>query len=668
MSTRVTRRSAAKEPSSVASDGEDHLRQPAARVPLKANAKATPKSKAKSSKMTPKVEAEANGAPEMPLSATRSQSSKKKTAKKEQTPETKSDYEVPTPSASAAKKRKRPAAAPKVEEDVNELPHNMGKRPSTRVKVKDEAAAPKAEEDPNELPHNMGKRPSKRVKVEDEAVEEAAETAKTGSPTRSARKNSKLKDANSMADAASVIDPSQESPKKKTKKVNKFPYSDPYPDWAHPTPEECQVVHDLLMNAFPEDQHSRFIQPDTIPPPSEFVAGCGEVPTILDAMLRTLLSAATSKTNSSRAFQGLVKRFGLQESGPCKGSVDWTAMRHATTDDVFQAIKTGGLADYKSRHMKAILDMVYLENAERCKAHTKVIENHDPSAAPEGADPKNLAQMKGEIDLFEQDILTLDYYHLLSKDDALMAMQKYPGIGVKTAACVVLFCMQKPCFAVDTHVFRLCRYLGWVPPEDEKVPQGQKKRPKLTEVSTFKHCEARIPENLKYGLHQLFWDHGNHCGRCRAITGQTSEGWADANCPIEHLVKRYGEKKGGASPIKKSGKVTKGKGSKKLDSDGDEEEEMVDVEDEGIELGEDEDDYRPTKGKQKTKAKPAKTPTKRGKAVRANGATKAGTAGEGVVKAGKANKANSGKKVAKGRKAVEVDQDKEAAADAEVDD
>ena len=642
MSTRVTRRSAANELSSLASDKEDHLQQPETPVPFQANAKISAGSKAKSRKTTPKVEAEANVAPQLPVPATRSQPSKKKTAKKEQSLETKSENEAPTLSASAAKKRKRPAAAPKVEEDPDELPHNMGKRAS-----------------------------AKRVKVKDEVAGGDAVTVKTESPTKSAGKKSKLTDAKSMIDAAGDIDASEESPKKKAKKAKKFPWSDPYPEWAHPTPEECQVVHDLLMNAFPKDQHSRFIQPDTIPPPSEFVAGCGEVPTILDAMLRTLLSAATTKTNSSRAFQGLVKRFGLQESGPCKGSVDWTAMRHATSDDVFQAIKTGGLADNKSRDMKAILDMVYSENAERCKAHAKVIENDDPSAAPEGADPKNLAQMKGEIDLFEQDILTLDYYHLLSKDDAFMAMQKYPGIGAKTAACVLLFCMQKPCFAVDTHVFRLCQYLGWVPPMDEKVAQGEKKRPKLTEVSTFKHCEARIPDNLKYGLHQLFWDHGNNCGRCRAATGEKNEAWADANCPIEHLVKRYGERKGGVDPVKKSGKATKGKGSKKLASDGDDDDEdMADIGDEDIELGEDEDDYRPTKRKQKTKASPAKNPTKLGKVVTATGATKAGKAGKARTgaKAGKVSKANSGKKVAKGRKAVEIDQAKETAADAEVDD
>ncbi len=621
---------------------EQQLSVPVKTAPSKVKAKTTTGSKAKVMKKTPKIEPEANGALETPISATKPQSSKRKSAKKEQTLKKESEHGEPTLPASAARKRKRPDAAPKVEDDPDELPHNMGKR-------------------------------AKKVKVKDEAAGEDVASAKTGSPMKSTVKKGKLKDANSMVEAASNIDTSEASPKKKAKKVGHFPCSDPYPDWAHPTAEECQVVHDLLMNAFPKDQHSRFIQPDTVPPPSEFIAGCGEVPTILDAMLRTLLSAATSKRNSSSAFQGLVKRFGLQESGPCKGSVDWTAIRHATFDDVFQAIKTGGLAVNKSRNMKAILDMVYSENEERCKSHIKVIEDDDPSAAPEGADPKNHAQMRGEIDLFEQDILTLDYYHLLSKDDALMAMQKYPGIGVKTAACVALFCMQKPCFAVDTHVFRLCRYLGWVPPKDEEVAQGEKKRPEVNEVNTFKHCEVRIPENLKYGLHQLFWDHGNLCGRCRAITGETSEGWADANCPIEHLVKRYGEKKGGmASPMKKGGKATKGKrGEEKLDSDGDDD-------DEAMELGEDEDDYSPTEGKRKTKASPAKKPAKPGKVVKATEAAKAGTAGEakakkgvksaGGAKAGKGSKAKPGKKNAKGRKAVESDEDRETPADVATDD
>ena len=648
MSTRVTRRSAAKELSSMASDKENHEQQlpsgPPMPAPSKVDAKASDESKVNSKRSTPKAKANAKQDIETPVVSTKSQPPKKKTVKKEQKLKTQSDHEEPTLPASTARKRKR-----------------------------DAAAAPKVEEDPDELPHNMGKRPSaKDAQSKDEAEGKDGSHAKIDGPTKPAAKKSKLEDAKSMVEAAGSIDASEESPKKNAKKVERFPCSDPYPDWAHPTANECRVVHDLLMSAFPKDHHSRFIQPDTVPPPSEFVAGCGEVPTILDAMLRTLLSAATSKRNSSSAFQGLVKRFGLQESGPCKGSVDWTAIRHATSEDVFQAIKTGGLAKNKSKNMKAILDMVYSENEERCKSHLKVIKNDDPSAAPEGADPKNLKQMQGEIDLFEQDILTLDYYHLLSKDDALMAMQKYPGIGVKTAACVALFCMQKPCFAVDTHVFRLCRYLGWVPPKDEEVAQGEKKRPEVNEVNTFKHCEVRISENLKYGLHQLFWDHGNHCGRCRAITGETSEVWADANCPIEHLVKRYGEKKGGvASPMKKGGKATKGTGRKGGDSD-DEDEDVADARDDEMEPGKDEDEYSPTKSKKQSKASHTENLEKPGEVVQATTATKAGTTSEAkarnsatVSPTGKAKKtkANSRKRERK-RVKVERGEDKGMATDA----
>ena len=586
----------------MASDKENHEQQlpsgPAMPALSKVNANASDESKVKPKNSTPKAEANAKGVRETPVSATKSQPPKK-TAKKEQTL---LDHEEPTVPASAARKRKRAAAAPKVEDDPDELPHNMGKRPA-----------------------------AKKAQIKEEAGGKDESHAKVEGSRKAAVKKRKLEDAKSMVEAAGTIDASEESSKKNTKKVEHFPCSDPYPDWAHPTADECQVVHDLLMSAFPKDQHSRFIQPDTVPPPSEFVAGCGEVPTILDAMLRTLLSAATSKRNSSSAFQGLVKRFGLQESGPCKGSVNWTAIRHATSEDVFQAIKTGGLAKNKSKNMKAILDMVYSENKERCKAHMKVIEDDDASAAPEGADPQNLKQIRGEIDLFEQDILTLDYYHLLSKDDALMAMQKYPGIGVKTAACVALFCMQKPCFAVDTHVFRLCRYLGWVPPKDEEAAQGEKKRPEVNEVNTFKHCEVRIPENLKYGLHQLFWDHGNHCGRCRAITGETSEVWADANCPIEHLVKRYGEKKGGlASPVKKGGKATKGAKRKEVDSD-DDDEDTADGGDDEMGPGKDEDEYSPMKSKEQTKASHTENQGKPGQVAKATRATKAGTTNEAKV-------------------------------------
>src|SRR5699024_4679701 len=105
----------------------------------------------------------------------------------------------------------------------------------------------------------------------------------------------------------------------------------------------------------------------------------------------------------------------------------------------------------------------------------------------------------------------------LSKDDAMFEFVKYPGIGVKTAACVILFCLQRPCFAVDTHVFRLSKWLGWLPPTEDPEPEREadekqkvKKTPKrrINEITAFSHLEVRVPEHLKYPLHQLFIRHG----------------------------------------------------------------------------------------------------------------------------------------------------------------
>ena len=107
---------------------------------------------------------------------------------------------------------------------------------------------------------------------------------------------------------------------------------------------------------------------------------------------------------------------------------------------------------------------------------------------------------------------------------------------------MLLFCLQRPSFAVDTHVFRLCRYLGWVPSDAEAKAKGW---PRVERNTTYSHCEVRVPDEHKYPLHQLLIKLGKTCGRCRAATGMGSEGWKKG-CPIEQLVTRHGAKKGGA--------------------------------------------------------------------------------------------------------------------------
>jgi len=389
------------------------------------------------------------------------------------------------------------------------------------------------EHDPNSLPHNLGT-----------GLEESSPAKKR------ARKSTKalefgLNDPQNQAIAeklnaefgdAEAVHTSPPKTPKKAKTSTHTPGLSPFPDHPHPTPEECMEVQRLLSS-----KHGTIRAPKEIPMASLSVAGCGEVPHVLDALIRTRLSAATSGTNSSRAFQGLVKTFGTIADAFGRVSVDWNAVRLATQPEVFDAIKSGGLAVVKSKDIKKILDIVYAENQARRKA----LLSNDEQAPGEENEPE--MEKKAEISRADDEILSLDYLHLLPTSQAFDKLVSYPGIGDKTASCVLLFCLGRPSFAVDTHVYRLSKWLGWVP---QKASRNQ----------TFSHCEVRIPDDLKYALHQLFIAHGKTCPRCRANTGPNSAQW-DEGCVIDSLVKRTEPRKTGeassATPKVKGGKKRK---------------------------------------------------------------------------------------------------------------
>ena len=360
-----------------------------------------------------------------------------------------------------------------------------------------------------------------------------------------------------------------ESPTKKAERAKANPYGlspgqSPYPTYQHPTPEECWDVHDRLSAI-----HGTVKAPKTVPVPSLNSSGCGEVPSVLDALIRTRLSAATNNENSSRAFRGLVEKFGIIKEGVGKGSVNWNKVRTADQKDVFEAIKSGGLADVKSRDIKKILQMVYEENQARKE------ELKQQETPPETSDTAAPIDAKAEVSKAEDNVISLDHLHSMDSDTAFNKLVGYPGVGPKTASCVLLFCMQRPSFAVDTHVFRLTRWLGWTPSDaevkrmakdvkgsnpsptkakrvksdsnvDVKVEEGETpastpaKRtrgpPPVTRNSTYAHLDVMIPDDLKYPLHYLFIKHGKFCPHCSAKKdAKIRAEWGDKPCPIKEL-------------------------------------------------------------------------------------------------------------------------------------
>ncbi|KAI1824354.1 DNA glycosylase [Xylaria intraflava] len=415
-------------------------------------------------------------------------------------------------------------------------------------------------------------RRSKRIRAR-VTVDDNDNARKTTDPTTGLLSNeqvtSKQADKNKDSSDAHTPEETQTKPKRVPRKTKDNPYGltpgrSPFPDWQGPSAAQCEEVYEILAN-----MHGKLEQPEVIPTPSLEVAGCGEVPFVLEALLRTLLSGAVTMDGAGKMVQGIVAKYGVLEDELAKGAIDWNKVRLSTIEDLQDAIRVGGLANRKAKAIKNTLDMVYEENINRRNAFLAERET-GITADVYGAAERTQGQKELEILKTERDILSLDHMYGLSVDKAMREFTKFPGIGVKTAACVILFCLQRPCFAVDTHVHRFSRWLGWVPD-------------KADENDTFGHLEVRCPDHLKYGLHQLFIKHGQTCGRCKLATVEGTKDWEAVVCPLEHLLTR------GKKTSKAKGKPPKSKSPKASSEEGDSEPELSEAEGTIVDENEDEE-------------------------------------------------------------------------------
>ena len=148
----------------------------------------------------------------------------------------------------------------------------------------------------------------------------------------------------------------------------------------------------------------------------------------VDELVFTVLSQNTADVNTERTFAALKARFS-----------DWESARDAPAEQIEEAIALGGLAHTKAPRIKRILEAI--------SEHT---------GAPD------LAVLDG-----------------MSDEEAQAYLTGLPGVGPKTAACVLLFSLQRPVMPVDTHVHRLARRLGVI---GDKVTAEQA-HPLLTELA-----------------------------------------------------------------------------------------------------------------------------------------------------------------------------------------
>jgi endonuclease III len=176
----------------------------------------------------------------------------------------------------------------------------------------------------------------------------------------------------------------------------------PFADFGHPTHEDCRAVNAALVKA-----HGKRVRPKEMNT-NALGANCGEVPSVLDALVRTILSQNTNNKNSSTAKRSLDQTFGVG---------NYEAVREASLEEVVDALRCGGLANIKGARIKRILEEVYDKYGK----------------------------------------LSLDHLHGVSDEEAKRELMGFDGVGPKTASCVLLFCLRRDSFAVDTHVVCLLR-------------------------------------------------------------------------------------------------------------------------------------------------------------------------------------------------------------------
>ena len=164
----------------------------------------------------------------------------------------------------------------------------------------------------------------------------------------------------------------------------------------------------------------------------------------LEELVLTILSQNTNDLNRDRAWAALRERF-----------PSWDELAAARERDVVDAIRPGGLANTKAPR---ILHVV-----------------------------REIREREGGFDL--------SWMRDAPEPSVTEYLTSLPGVGRKTAACVLAFSLERPVIPVDTHVHRVAGRLGLLPPKTDAA--------KAHDV-----LADRIPSRLRLPMHVALIRHG----------------------------------------------------------------------------------------------------------------------------------------------------------------
>jgi endonuclease III len=183
----------------------------------------------------------------------------------------------------------------------------------------------------------------------------------------------------------------------------------------------------------------------------------------LEELILTILSQNTSDVNRDRAYGAMRARY-----------PSWEAVAAAPVGDLVETIRPGGLANTKAPRILAVL--------------------------------REIRQRAGQFDL--------SWMAEASDLEVTRYLTSLPGVGRKTAACVLAFALDRPAIPVDTHVHRVASRLGLLP---DRTPAER----------SHSLLEEAVPARLRVSMHVGLIRHGR--STCKAARPRCE------TCPLQDL-------------------------------------------------------------------------------------------------------------------------------------
>ena len=165
----------------------------------------------------------------------------------------------------------------------------------------------------------------------------------------------------------------------------------------------------------------------------------------LNELLYIIISLRTTNPSLQRTYRKFKKIF-----------PKWENVYESRMEKIVKVLKNAGLSKQKARNLKSIL--------------------------------KKIKQDWG--------VLSLSKARQLNDEDLEKYLRSLPGLGLKSARCIMMYSFGREVFPVDSHCFRIIRRLGWISSESKYYEHIQN------------YIQELIPPKLRYRLHVNLIQHG----------------------------------------------------------------------------------------------------------------------------------------------------------------